>query len=107
MRIALPEMVTVIRQQVKKARLIKIYETRAAIHLRGRLSTPFPTAKRGFDGGGEAARVGQRVAVHAGRAGHALRCARRSRSVDHGLSLATNPCGIMRRKPIPAVPRLP
>ncbi len=101
------ELVTVIREQFKEgADFIKIYETGADSVTGGQLSTPFQytedeltTAVR------EAARTGNRVAVHATGEPGTLYAARAGvASVDHADQISDETMRIMREKQIFAVP---
>ena len=101
------ELVTVIREQFKEgADFIKIYETGTDSVTAGHLSTPFQytedeltTAVR------EAARTGNRVAVHATGEPGTLYAARAGvASVDHADQLSDETMRIMREKQIFAVP---
>ena len=101
------ELVTVIREQIKEgADFIKIYETGADSLENGRLSTPFQyTEDELVVAVREAARTGNRVAVHATGEPGTLYAARAGvESVDHAYQLSDETMRIMREKQIFAVP---
>ena len=101
------ELVTVIREQIKEgADFIKIYETGADALVNGRLSTPFQyTEDELVAAVREAARTGNRVAVHATGEPGTLYAARAGvESVDHAYQLSDETMRIMREKQIFAVP---
>jgi len=103
------ELVTVIREQIKEgADFIKIYETGADSLVNGRLSTPFQyTEDELVAAVREAARTGNRVAVHATSEPGALYAARAGvESVEHAYQLSDETMRIMREKQIFAVPTL-
>jgi imidazolonepropionase-like amidohydrolase len=101
------ELVTVIRGQLKEgADFIKIYETGADSLVNGRLSTPFQfTEDELIAAVHEAARTGNRVAVHATSEPGTLYAARAGVvSIDHANQLSDETMRIMREKQIFAVP---
>jgi len=101
------ELVTVIREQTKEgADFIKIYETGADSLVNGRLSTPFQyTEEELVAAVREAARTGNRVAVHAtGEPGTLYAVRAGVASVDHAYQLSDETMRIMREKQIFAVP---
>jgi imidazolonepropionase-like amidohydrolase len=101
------ELVTVIREQIKEgADFIKIYETGADSVVNGRLSTPFQYIEEELVAAvREAARTGNRVAVHATGEPGTLYAARAGvESVDHAYQLSDETMRIMREKQIFAVP---
>src|SRR5580704_12830539 len=101
------ELVTVIRQQLKEgADFIKIYETGADTIANGKFSTPFQYSEEELTAAvHEAARSGNRVAVHATGEPGTLYAARAGvESVDHAYQLSDETMRIMREKQIFAVP---
>jgi imidazolonepropionase-like amidohydrolase len=101
------ELVTVIREQIKEgADFIKVYETGADSLANGRLSTPFQyTEDEMVAAVREAARTGNRVAVHATGEPGTLYAARAGvESVDHACQLSDETMRIMREHQIFAVP---
>jgi imidazolonepropionase-like amidohydrolase len=101
------ELVTVIRQQFKEgADFIKMYETGADSLRDGHFSTPFQYTEAELRAAvEEAARTGQRVAVHATGEPGTLYAARAGvASVDHAYQLSDETMRIMREKQIFAVP---
>ncbi len=101
------ELVTVIREQIKEgADFIKIYETGADSGVNGRLSTPFQyTEDELVAAVREAARTGNRVAVHAtGEPGTLFAARAGVESVEHAYQLSDDTMRIMREKQIFAVP---
>jgi len=101
------ELVTVIREQIKEgANFIKIYETGADSLVSGHLSTPFQyTEDELVAAVREAARTGNRVAVHATGEPGTLYAARAGVvSIDHAYQLSDETMRIMREKQIFAVP---
>lgn len=101
------ELITVIRQQIKEgADFIKIYETGADSLVNGRLSTPFQYSEDELVAAvREAARTGNRVAVHATGEPGTLYAARAGvESIDHANQLSDETMRIMREKQIFAVP---
>jgi imidazolonepropionase-like amidohydrolase len=101
------ELVTVIREQIKEgADFIKIYETGADSLAGGRLSTPFQYTEDELAAAvREAARTGNRVAVHATGEPGTLYAARAGvESVDHAYQLSGETMRIMAEKKIFAVP---
>jgi imidazolonepropionase-like amidohydrolase len=101
------ELVTVIREQFKEgADFIKIYETGTDSLLNGRLSTPFQYTEDELTAAvREAARTGNRVAVHATGEPGTLYAARAGvESIDHAFQLSDETMRIMREKNIFAVP---
>jgi len=101
------ELVTVIREQLKEgADFIKIYETGADSVADGKFSTPFQYTEEELTAAvREAARTGNRVAVHATGEPGTLYAARAGvESVDHAFQLSEETMRIMREKQIFAVP---
>jgi imidazolonepropionase-like amidohydrolase len=101
------ELVTVIREQLKEgADFIKIYETGADTIANGKFSTPFQYTEEELTAAvREAARTGNRVAVHATGEPGTLYAARAGvESVDHAYQLSDETMRIMREKQIFAVP---
>jgi imidazolonepropionase-like amidohydrolase len=101
------ELVTVIREQLKEgADFIKIYETGADSGANGKFSTPYQyTEEELIAAVREAARTGNRVAVHATGEPGTLYAARAGvESVDHAYQLSDETMRIMREKQIFAVP---
>jgi imidazolonepropionase-like amidohydrolase len=101
------ELVTVIREQLKEgADFIKIYETGADSITNGKFSTPFQYSEEELTTAvREAARTGNRVAVHATGEPGTLYAARAGvESVDHAFQLSDETMRIMREKQIFAVP---
>jgi imidazolonepropionase-like amidohydrolase len=101
------ELVTVIREQLKEgADFIKIYETGADAIASGKFSTPFQYTEAELTAAvREAARTGNRVAVHATGEPGTLYAARAGvESVDHAYQLSDETMRIMREKQIFAVP---
>jgi imidazolonepropionase-like amidohydrolase len=101
------ELVSVIREQLKEgADFIKIYETGPDKLLNGHLETPFQfTEEELTTAVREAARTGNRVAVHATGEPGTLYAARAGvESVDHAYQLSDETMRIMREKQIFAVP---
>ena len=101
------ELVTVIREQLKEgADFIKIYETGADSVANGKLSTPYQYSEEELTTAvREAARTGNRVAVHATGEPGTLYAARAGvESVDHAFQLNDETMRIMREKQIFAVP---
>jgi len=101
------ELVTVIREQTKEgADFVKIYETGADSLVNGRLSTPFQYTEEELAAAvREAARTGNRVAVHAtGEPGTLYAVRAGVASVDHAYQLSDETMRIMREKQIFAVP---
>ena len=101
------ELVTVIREQIKEgADFIKIYETGADSGKNGRFSTPFQyTEDELVAAVREAARTGNRIAVHATGEPGALYAARAGvESIDHAYQLSDETMRLMRDKQIFAVP---
>jgi len=101
------ELVTVIREQLKEgADFIKIYETGADSVANGKLSTPYQYSEEELTTAvREAARTGNRVAVHATGEPGTLYAARAGvESVDHAFQLSDETMRIMREKQIFAVP---
>jgi imidazolonepropionase-like amidohydrolase len=105
----IPELIAVIRQQVKEgADFIKIYET-GPDSVRGkRLFTPYQYTEAELAAAvAETARVGKRVAVHATGEPGALYAAQAGvASIDHAVELSEETMGLMRDKQIFAVPTL-
>jgi imidazolonepropionase-like amidohydrolase len=101
------ELVAVIREQLKEgADFIKIYETGADSIADGKFSTPFQYTEEELTAAvREAARTGNRVAVHATGEPGTLYAARAGvESVDHAYQLSDETMRIMREKQIFAVP---
>jgi imidazolonepropionase-like amidohydrolase len=101
------ELVTVIREQLKEgADFIKIYETGADSGANGKFSTPYQYTEEELAAAvREAARTGNRVAVHATGEPGTLYAARAGvESVDHAYQLSDESMRIMREKQIFAVP---
>jgi imidazolonepropionase-like amidohydrolase len=101
------ELVTVIREQLKEgADFIKIYETGADSGANGKFSTPYQYTEEELTiAVREAARTGNRVAVHATGEPGTLYAARAGvESVDHAYQLSDETMRIMREKQIFAVP---
>jgi imidazolonepropionase-like amidohydrolase len=101
------ELVAVIREQLKEgADFIKIYETGADSIANERFSTPYQYAEEELTAAvSEAARTGNRVAVHATGEPGTLYAARAGvESVDHAFQLSDETMRIMREKQIFAVP---
>jgi imidazolonepropionase-like amidohydrolase len=101
------ELVTIIREQIKEgADFIKIYETGADSLVNDRLSTPFQYTQEELTAAvREAARTGDRVAVHAtGEPGTLFSVRAGVESVDHAYQLSDETMRIMREKQIFAVP---
>ena len=101
------ELVSVIRQQIKEgADFIKIYETGADSLVSSGLSTPFQYTEEELTAAvHEAARTGNRVAVHATGEPGTLDAARAGVvSIDHAYQLSDETMRIMREKQIFAVP---
>jgi imidazolonepropionase-like amidohydrolase len=101
------ELVTVIREQLKEgADFIKIYETGADSVADGKFSTPYQYTEKELTAAiREAARTGNRVAVHATGEPGTLYAARAGvESVDHAFQLSDETMRIMREKQIFAVP---
>jgi imidazolonepropionase-like amidohydrolase len=101
------ELVTVIREQLKEgADFIKMYETGADSVANGKLSTPYQYSEEELTAAvREAARSGNRVAVHATGEPGTLYAARAGvESVDHAFQLSDETMRIMREKQIFAVP---
>ena len=101
------ELVTVIREQLKEgADFIKIYETGADSIANGKFSTPYQYTEEELTVAvREAARTGNRVAVHATGEPGTLYAARAGvESVDHAYQLSDETMRIMREKQIFAVP---
>jgi len=101
------ELVKVIREQIKEgADFIKIYETGVDSLANGRFSTPFQYTEEELAAAvREAARTGNRVAVHATGEPGALYAARAGvESIDHAYQLSDETMRTMREKQIFAVP---
>jgi imidazolonepropionase-like amidohydrolase len=101
------ELVTVIREQLKEgADFIKIYETGADSGANGKFSTPYQYTEEELTVAvREAARTGNRVAVHATGEPGTLYAARAGvESVDHAYQLSDETMRIMHEKQIFAVP---
>jgi imidazolonepropionase-like amidohydrolase len=105
----IPELIEVIRQQLKEgADFIKIYETGPDTVRLDRLFTPYQYSEAELAAAvGETARVGKRVAVHATGEPGALYAAQAGvASIDHAVQLSEETMGLMREKQIFAVPTL-
>jgi len=103
----IPELITVIREQFKEgADFIKIYETGPDSVVNGRLSTPYQYSESELTAAvHEAARTGNRVAVHATGEPGTLYAARAGvESIDHAYQLSDETMRLMREKQIFAVP---
>lgn len=101
------ELVRVIREQLKEgADFIKIYETGRDSFGGGRFSTPYQYSETELSSAvQEAARTGNRVAVHATGEPGALYAARAGvASIDHAFQLSDETMRLMREKQIFAVP---
>jgi imidazolonepropionase-like amidohydrolase len=101
------ELVTVIREQLKEgADFIKIYETGADSGASGKFSTPYQYTEEELSTAvREAARTGNRVAVHATGEPGTLYAARAGvESIDHAFQLSDETMRIMREKQTFAVP---
>ena len=101
------ELVTVIREQLKEgADFIKIYETGPDKIVDGQFSTPYQYTEAELAAAvREAARTGQRVAVHAtGEPGTLYAAQAGVVSIDHALQLSDETMRLMREKQIFAVP---
>jgi imidazolonepropionase-like amidohydrolase len=101
------ELVNVIREQLKEgADFIKIYETGADSGANGKFSTPYQYTEEELTVAvREAARTGNRVAVHATGEPGTLYAARAGvESIDHAFQLSDETMRIMREKQIFAVP---
>jgi imidazolonepropionase-like amidohydrolase len=102
-----PELITVIREQFKEgADFIKIYETGRDSVVDERLSTPYQYSETELTAAvHEAARTGNRVAVHATGEPGTLYAARAGvESIDHAYQLSDETMRLMREKQIFAVP---
>ena len=103
----IPELITVIREQFKEgADFIKIYETGADGVLNGQFHTPYQYSEEQLTAAvHEAARTGNRVAVHATGEPGTLYAARAGvESIDHAYQLSDETMRLMREKQIFAVP---
>src|ERR1700729_1983720 len=101
------ELVTVIRAQFKEgADFIKIYETGRDVFRDGKFSTPYQYTEAELRAAvEEAARVGNRVAVHAtGEPGTLYAARAGAASIDHADQLSAETMRLMRDKQIFAVP---
>src|ERR1700683_844308 len=101
------ELVTAIRAELKEgADFIKIYETGSDKIADGRLTTPYQYTEEELSTAvREAARTGNRVAVHAMGEPGTLYAARAGvESIDHALQLSDETMRLMREKQIFAVP---
>jgi imidazolonepropionase-like amidohydrolase len=101
------QLVEVIRQQHKEgADFVKIYETGTDTMRDGALSTPYQyTAAELKSAVEEAARLGERVAVHAmGEPGTRFAAEAGVASIDHATQLSDETMRLMKAKNIPAVP---
>jgi len=101
------ELVTAIRAELKEgADFIKVYETGPDKVVDGRLTTPYQyTEEELATAVREAARTGNRVAVHATGEPGTLYAARAGvESIDHALQLSDETMRLMREKQIFAVP---
>jgi imidazolonepropionase-like amidohydrolase len=105
----IPELIEVIRQQLKEgADFIKIYETGPDSVRDKRLITPYQYSEIELAAAvGETARAGKRVAVHATGEPGALYAAEAGvASIDHAVQLSEETMRLMREKQIFAVPTL-
>jgi len=103
----IPELITVIREQFKEgADFIKIYETGADGVLNGQFHTPYQYSEEQLTAAvHEAARTGNRIAVHATGEPGTLYAARAGvESIDHAYQLSDETMRLMREKQIFAVP---
>jgi imidazolonepropionase-like amidohydrolase len=103
----IPELITVIREQFKEgADFIKIYETGRDSVVNGRFFTPYQYSEEELTAAvHEAARTGNRVAVHATGEPGTLYAARAGvESIDHAYQLSDETMRLMREKQIFAVP---
>jgi imidazolonepropionase-like amidohydrolase len=103
----IPELVTVIREQIKEgADFIKIYESGRDSIVNGKLSTPYQYSEEEMTAAvHEAARTGNRVAVHATGEPGTLYAARAGvESIDHAYQLSDETMRLMHEKQIFAVP---
>jgi imidazolonepropionase-like amidohydrolase len=103
----IPELIAVIREQFKEgADFIKIYETGRDSVVNGQLSTPYQYSEEELTSAvHEAARTGNRVAVHATGEPGTLYAARAGvESIDHAYQLSDETMRLMREKQIFAVP---
>jgi len=103
----IPELITVIREQFKEgADFVKIYETGRDSVVNGRLATPYQYSEEELTAAvHEAARTGNRVAVHATGEPGTLYAARAGvESIDHAYQLSDETMRLMRDKQIFAVP---
>jgi imidazolonepropionase-like amidohydrolase len=101
------ELVTAIRAELKEgADFIKIYETGPDKIVDGRLNTPYQYSEEELSTAvREAARTGNRVAVHATGEPGTLYAARAGvESIDHAIQLSDETMRLMREKQIFAVP---
>ena len=106
---SIPELIEVIRQQLKEgADFIKMYETGPDRVRLSRLFTPYQYTEAELAAAvGETARAGKRVAVHATGEPGALYAAQAGvASIDHAVQLSDETMGLMREKQIFAVPTL-
>jgi len=104
---SIPELIAVIRQQVKEgADFIKIYQTGRDSIAGGKFSTPYQYTEEELAAAvHEAARVGKHVAVHATGEPGTLYAARAGViSVEHAFQLSDETMQIMRTRHIYAVP---
>jgi imidazolonepropionase-like amidohydrolase len=105
----IPELIAVIRQQLKEgADFIKIYETGPDSIRLDKLFTPYQYSEAELAAAvAETSRVGKRVAVHATGEPGALYAAQAGvASIDHAVQLSAETMGLMREKQIFAVPTL-
>jgi imidazolonepropionase-like amidohydrolase len=101
------ELIAVIREQFKEgADFIKIYETGRDSVVNGRLSTPYQYSEEELTAAvHEAARTGNRLAVHAtGEPGTLYAAKAGVESIDHAYQLSDETMRLMREKQIFAVP---
>jgi imidazolonepropionase-like amidohydrolase len=101
------ELIAVIREQFKEgADFIKIYETGRDSVVNGRLSTPYQYSEEELTAAvHEAARTGNRLAVHAtGEPGTLYAAKAGVESIDHAYQLSGETMRLMREKQIFAVP---
>jgi imidazolonepropionase-like amidohydrolase len=103
----IPELITVIREQFKEgADFIKIYETGTDSVVNGQFHTPYQYSEEQLTAAvHEAARTGNRIAVHATGEPGTLYAARAGvESIDHAYQLSDETMRLMREKQIFAVP---
>ena len=101
------ELIATIRAQRREgADFVKLYETGADRMVGGELHTPYQySAEQLRAAVGEAARLGERVAVHAvGEPGTHYAAEAGVASIDHAVQLSEATLALMKQKGIPAVP---